>query len=87
MRFEHRFKVWGKTAFPIDMLRYDNCRPATVQDSAKIARSQKQAPGELVFVELFSVTTDKNWRPAADRWREFGWVVCGHSRICLDVPR
>jgi hypothetical protein len=58
------FAVEGEGDFPIDMLRYDKCWPATERDSHVIAYKNRRT------VELRSLTgsTDR-------RWASFGWRV------------
>ena len=85
MRFEHKFKVRGQRAFPIDMLRYDRCWPATRQDSRQIERFVKQEGDATGCVGLLSVSEESHWRPASDRWRTFGWPMLEHTRIRTDL--
>lgn len=65
-------------SFPIDMLRYDNCVPATERDSGKIGRMLGQLSGDpedrTVRLRRFS----RNHKPdsyARARWESFGCTV------------
>jgi len=64
------FTVRGKGHFPIDMLRYDACHPATQEDVAWMASEHEER--ELM---LRRIGTNKQWKPTAERWSSFGWVV------------
>lgn len=79
-----RFVVMGAGRFPIDMLRYDACWPASSEDARKITES---------IVESVTHATDEQprvWQetteialtiapgysdPTFDRWASFGWMV------------
>ncbi|MBP7934223.1 MAG: hypothetical protein KA354_06195 [Phycisphaerae bacterium] len=80
MWFEHRFEVVGHVPFPIDMLRYDSCFPATVQDSKAITESLEGPHSSMKTVALVCLTHKTDWRPAADRWRACGWTIRLHSK-------
>ena len=79
MLHTHRAKVVGRGQFPIDMLRYDACHPATEACSTAIAATF--APHvNLSEVETRSVTVVQqhlsvrpNWTP--ERWASFGWTL------------
>lgn len=57
------FTVRGRGAFPIDMLRYDQCKPADPDLILKVRYDQS--------VEIQMVSLDG--RVTVDRWRSFGW--------------
>ena len=62
------FTVEGIGAFPLDMLRYDECYPCTQGDVAKIAyKDSKQ-------VYRVSLGTNNSTVTSA-RWESFGWRV------------
>lgn len=69
----HLFKVEGTGAFPIDMLRRDECYPRSTEDAAGIAA---EAPAQRV-VTLCHVDSRPlfSWSPTAERWESFGWRV------------
>lgn len=87
----HVFKVRPQSTsyvrFPIDMLRYDRCRPASKNDSVIIARSlsvrrSKGASAEDFEIQL-AANEHKNWTPTEGRWKSFGWEVVSHGRLVL----
>jgi hypothetical protein len=60
--------VAADSPFPLDMLRYDRCWPATSQDAVALLRD----PARATRVHL------RRWISAPDvvpteRWRSFGW--------------
>ncbi len=79
--YEHFFTVWGTAPFPIDMLRYDCCWPASPADSLAIERSVGNRDSQSVVVRLMSRVHRRHWRPATDRWRTFGWRITDYSRV------
>ena len=66
--YYHRYTVKGTGNFPLDMLRYDASFP-----SASQAVSVMMAHDER-FVSLGHIGA-KQWQPAYERWRSFGWQV------------
>ena len=64
-RFE--YIVTGRSAFPLDMLRYDQCWPMSSSDVAKMdaAISNPREPRSIV---MCSYT-----QPTIERWKSFGW--------------
>ncbi len=74
--------VEGRGPFPIDMLRYDDCTPATQVDAGKISRSvDMTARKEPVQVNLHRFSVDGT-RATAARWASFGWTVVADSGTC-----
>ena len=70
--------VEGSINFPIDMLRYDSCWPASESDSAEISKTFHRFPlpkEELVTIKLKRYTFSKNDLPEKDRWASFLWNV------------
>lgn len=65
------FTVTGSGAFPLDMLRYDECWPATADDATYIGRSWARGTGRS---RITLITHDRT-APARDRWESFGWQV------------
>jgi hypothetical protein len=71
--------------FPLDMLRYDHCIPATSEDVGKIIDSLsyerqielEQSKDELVVT--VSAYWEKPYKPKAERWQSFGWQVVDGS--------
>ena len=68
----YEYSVAGYGAFPLDMLRYDACYPATSEDAVEIGGSMySRASQRLRTVRVRSVV-----KPAtAERWQSFGWKV------------
>ncbi len=74
MLYEHEATVEVRGAFPVDMLRYDSCHPASGEDAHAIAQSLAQHPREPYRVVLKALSRSKtHWTP--ERWRSFGAVV------------
>jgi hypothetical protein len=75
------FNVTGSGQFPLDMLRYDSCYPATQTDVTKITDSivDYRALGTRT-VKVICRASRKGWEPAAVRWASFGWTVSGVER-------
>ena len=66
---EHRFTVRGRGRFPTDMLRYDECFPASEADSARL---DDRGPR---FVELKARTGSPRFEPTYARWASFNWYA------------
>lgn len=64
----YRFKVKGVGRFPLDMLRYDSCWPASEEDAGRIGDTF-DGVGKKV-IELAGIN-----KPATDRWNSFLWDV------------
>jgi len=79
MKYSQRFFVTGKGLFPMDMLRYDQCFPAS-QDSAVTIDSE--IPGTRT-VEMRRYVSDKTTMPTTGRWASFGWTVSNTSTVKL----
>lgn len=66
------FLVRGSGDFPVDMLRYDACCPATEADSYMLERRDLRA----ILMRRFS----PDGRPGNEaRWKSFGWEAFGWS--------
>jgi len=70
---------WKLAPFPIDMLRYDECFPATERDAAKIYHSiNSDHDGSSITVACYC---GRGWRPTSRRWESFSWqIVPGGAR-------
>jgi hypothetical protein len=68
----HVFTVLGRTSFPVDMLRYDACRPWSESDSSQIMASLERVQGVR---EPRQVTLTGSREPTEGRWESFGWKV------------
>jgi len=75
-------------AFPIDMLRYDHCCPASEYDSGLIHETLSE------FIPITDFTPkpitlnyyshgNRNWTPTNGRWQSFGYEVLN---ICTPKP-
>jgi hypothetical protein len=64
------FSVIGRGRFPIDMLRYDNCVPASENDAISIETGK-----DMRTVRLRRFVTDNTNGPAVGRWQSFGWDI------------
>lgn len=72
--------------FPLDMLRYDNCVPATSEDASNILVSQHctmsgiQDPSKHIRIHLrrFTASTPA---PTFARWHSMGWRVLHHHEM------
>lgn len=74
-------KVEGCGHFPVDMLRYDGCYPASERDSALTDNSTHQ--GRRV-VSLRMVDYNPGG-PTAARWESFTWKVVEVEPINADL--
>lgn len=68
-----KFTVIGSGPFPADMLRYDECWPATADDAHKVGMETtgyraKQSHRRVTLV------TGKHGSPSG-RWASFGWAI------------
>jgi hypothetical protein len=89
--YRHVVIVSGRFVFPIDMLRYDDCRPLSETDSLQIARSMDSRCTKYTYEEERKLKTRepfevsilhyglKSWEPTVDRWKSFGWKVLRHE--------
>jgi hypothetical protein len=68
----HQFRVTGRYPFPVDMLRYDCCWPASSEDGHKIEQSIRRESEGAVTVTLY---TGYPSAPTVARWKSFGWTV------------
>jgi hypothetical protein len=69
--------VSGRSAFPLDMLRYDSCFPATQDDVGKIITSTERDPKkrseEDVYIAIRRVVGNSSHPWTEGRWASFGW--------------
>lgn len=61
------FVVEGRGEFPLDMLRYDRCWPASIDDTLRIPRDHLAIDRQIGLAGLKV--------PTAARWASFGWKV------------
>jgi hypothetical protein len=62
------FYVRGRGSFPLDMLRYDSCWPATSEDVAKI-ESDVREPRTIKLM----TAGNPHAVPTVGRWSSFLW--------------
>lgn len=62
----------GTEEFPLDMLRYDSCAPATGSDVTMMGCTELSR--KLVKLRRFYPVGGKR-EPNGGRWLSFGWVV------------
>ena len=74
-RILFKFKVTGNSPFPLDMLRYDRCFPASERDSSLIATMLAHENTGYLTVELLTYQELKNWLPTTARWKSRSWEV------------
>jgi hypothetical protein len=75
------FTVEGRGQFPVDMLRYDCCWPASeAHDSPAIALTLND--GDAYFKPRRVVlSTHYDNAPTIGRWKSFTWVVVGLGEL------
>lgn len=66
----HTAKVKGSGSFPMDMLRYDQCFPATEDDSYEMTRASSVRE---ITVKAWSDRPFSAFTPA--RWHSFTWSL------------
>lgn len=81
--YVHTFKVRGGTRFPLDMLRYDACFPATGEDAAHMDDCLNRDVSAKDRIEkaitLIHVSDHIRWTPTVGRWESFLWHVVGEA--------
>lgn len=78
LKWKHFAKITGSEGFPIDMLRYDNCIPASEEDAHIIERANTEyvGVGETCTVQVKKFSDIKGhgyWTP--QRWKSFGCTL------------
>jgi len=70
MLYLHEATVEVHVRFPVDMLRYDSCFPATTEDAVAITKAI-MGPRLVTHVRLQAFSQNKtHWTP--ERWKSFG---------------
>ena len=72
-----RFAVKGRGGFPLDMLRHDQCYPATSEDAhliGEVLDYARETPGPHE-VTLYCNQDRAFGTPNERRWASFGWKV------------
>lgn len=70
-----QFTVQGRGLFPMDMLRYDACWPATGTDVELISVTIADVEGRERWTTPRKVILSSASKPTAERWLSFGWRV------------
>ena len=68
--YRQTFEVEGKFHFPVDMLRYDSCFPASGEESGRLERALEVSKDGW-RVRLARYTFTKTSPPTFDRWASF----------------
>lgn len=77
-------EVEGRSAFPIDMLRYDSAIPAREEDSHRIQRMlDKDEAYRSTRIRLVMTTGGE---PTRQRWESFHWFVMKANLMSVHVP-
>ena len=86
LKWKHFAKIHGQGPFPIDMLRYDSCIPATEEDARTIENVSNPMINDFeqrwtIQVRKFSdIKGHGYWTP--QRWKSFGCTLeetAGHE--------
>ena len=70
-----QFTVEGSGEFPIDVLRTDECWPATAIDAAHIAAHYDMTDASVARSRKVTLATAAKYAPNRQRWGTFGWRV------------
>jgi hypothetical protein len=84
----YRFTVEGSGSFPVDMLRYDGCYPASNANvkggfndnilNISTCHHDKEYYGHRQVI-LIKPVDSKNDMPNIGRWHSFGWPVTEYT--------
>jgi hypothetical protein len=73
-----RFSVEGTYPFPVDMLRYDMCWPASTEDAVQMAEALafgRRMRGDTKRIRKVTLKTQALSAPTTGRWESFGWKI------------
>ena len=70
------FSVQGRGAFPVDMLRYDECYPASEREAGKLEHHER---GHRT-VTLRAKHETPYYSLTEERWASYGWTVLPGSQ-------
>ena len=70
-----RKSILGVTSFPLDMLRYDGCFPATERASIDIGVTFDRMRREKISDIEMMQPAGASFGPTVGRWQSFGWTV------------
>lgn len=91
MKYITTFEVNGNGNFPTDMLRYDNCMPATHEDVQEIMETanprshRRQHPSLGDPIKLVKHHDQKDPNLTQGRWRSFLWGIDSTSIVTVKV--
>jgi hypothetical protein len=63
----YQYYATGQGNFPVDMLRYNQCWPASTDDALNLLNDD---PEDLRSISLLS-----HVEPTIERWSSFGWSI------------
>ena len=76
-----KFTVKGiNTPFPIDMLRHDECWPASVEDAGRLSNTFGFRHGRRVRWQLTLISNRQNV-PSVERWQSFAIEIVDDKDI------
>lgn len=86
LMYIHTFQYQGTGAFPVDMLRYDECHP---HDSASVGilTHHSTTTQGIRTATLAKVTRTKDPQLTHTRWQSFGWQFVQGSHRATKVQR
>ena len=70
----YRFTVCGRGEFPYDMLRKEQCHPASQGDSDSMSYNVIRLTAQK-YKELRAINLIGNTPPNRKEWESFGWHV------------
>ena len=70
-----RFTVEGRGEFPADMLRTDQCWPASVEAASGVAAHYGAHGPTDIGQRAITLETAAKYAPNRQRWLSFGWRV------------
>lgn len=74
---DYQFTVRGSWPFPLDMLRYDQCRAATPDDQTLIDRLSAENATDKEDFKPVDINLAGPVKPTIARWESFMWRVPG----------
>jgi hypothetical protein len=84
--FLHTFRVRGDGSFPVDMLRYDSCFPATEGAASLIERSIRDGALSRDREVTLHAWQHRDWTPTHGRWESFNWKIVEGTHVAGGAP-
>jgi hypothetical protein len=81
MAQHYTYRVRGRGDFPLDMLRYDECRGCGQADRRAIEQC-----ADVAKLPERTITLIGARRPTIERWQSFGWAVVGNQYRTQNGP-